>query len=566
GNVGIGTTAPSAKLHASSTSEQLRLSNGTTGSTNFASFNVLSAGDLLIDPQGTATSTFVWSNLKVEGNATSTGTIYSSQLGLGTDYLTDITGSGLTISNGALTVAGYDSGSAGSWQNIFTNTLTPTSTGAGIFVTGSSTMAANFRVDGQATTTGTHYAGQLGVGTDYVTDLTGTGMTVSSGALGLANTAVSAGSYGSASQVPTFTVDSQGRLTAAGSTAYQDASTSVKGVASFNDSYFTVSSGDVTIDDLYLLNSGDTGTGSYIFSGDVRAATLNATSTNVGTLTVYTGSTLSGLTTLSDARIATLNATSSLIDTLTLTNDLAVAHGGTGASTLAANGILIGNGTSPVTATTLTNGQLLIGSTGAAPVAATLTAGSGIAITNGAGSITLTNLGYGTGGAWESILSGTALTPTSTQAGIFVRASSTIDANLRVAGRFSVATSTPWDLTGVVLATSTRIVSDQYEQPKFVVSSSTSVSAPSLYVANTGNVGIGTTGPGRKLSVVKDGIFSDSSSGSLELAGATDGTEKMVLGYDTTSLYGYIFATDQGSSYRNLVLNGLGGNVGIGTT
>lgn len=41
----------------------------------------------------------------------------------------------------------------------------------------------------------------------------------------------------------------------------------------------------------------------------------------------------------------------------------------------------------------LTNGQLLIGSTGATPVAATITAGSGITVTNAAGSITIASSG-----------------------------------------------------------------------------------------------------------------------------------------------------------------------------
>ena len=45
----------------------------------------------------------------------------------------------------------------------------------------------------------------------------------------------------------------------------------------------------------------------------------------------------------------------------------------------------------PVWSSTLTNGQLIIGSTGATPTTATLTAGTGISITNGAGSITITN-------------------------------------------------------------------------------------------------------------------------------------------------------------------------------
>lgn len=67
-----------------------------------------------------------------------------------------------------------------------------------------------------------------------------------------------------------------------------------------------------------------------------------------------------------------------------------VAEGGTGATTLTSNGILLGNGTSAISASSaLTNGQLLIGSTGVAPVAATLTGSSNISVTEGAGTITL---------------------------------------------------------------------------------------------------------------------------------------------------------------------------------
>jgi hypothetical protein len=58
-------------------------------------------------------------------------------------------------------------------------------------------------------------------------------------------------------------------------------------------------------------------------------------------------------------------------------------------SNLAADSIVITTSTSALSALTLTNGQLVIGSTGALPVAATLTAGFGINITNGAGSITI---------------------------------------------------------------------------------------------------------------------------------------------------------------------------------
>ncbi|MCL5875790.1 MAG: tail fiber domain-containing protein [Candidatus Dependentiae bacterium] len=69
-----------------------------------------------------------------------------------------------------------------------------------------------------------------------------------------------------------------------------------------------------------------------------------------------------------------------------------VAGGGTGITSFNANSIVLSGATptSALTSQTLTNGQLLIGSTGAAPVASTLAAGTGIAITNGAGSITVT--------------------------------------------------------------------------------------------------------------------------------------------------------------------------------
>lgn len=80
---------------------------------------------------------------------------------------------------------------------------------------------------------------------------------------------------------------------------------------------------------------------------------------------------------------------------------VSVAQGGTGAATLTSNAVLLGNGTAAIsTATALTDGQLLIGSTGNAPAAATLTAGSGISIATGAGSITINATGQT---AWNDV-------------------------------------------------------------------------------------------------------------------------------------------------------------------
>jgi hypothetical protein len=88
------------------------------------------------------------------------------------------------------------------------------------------------------------------------------------------------------------------------------------------------------------------------------------------------------------------NTTSAFLSTVTLTTDvtgiLPVANGGTGASTLTANSLILGNGTGAFTALgAATNGQLIIGRTGLSPLLATLTAGANVTITNGAGSITI---------------------------------------------------------------------------------------------------------------------------------------------------------------------------------
>jgi len=111
-------------------------------------------------------------------------------------------------------------------------------------------------------------------------------------------------------------------------------------------------------------------------------------------------------TSLGLGTIATQDANNVTISggSITGITDLAVADGGTGASTLTDHGVLVGSGTSAVTALAVgTNGQVLVGSTGADPVFATITStDASITITGGAGTLDLQVAGSG-GGAWEYV-------------------------------------------------------------------------------------------------------------------------------------------------------------------
>ena len=84
-----------------------------------------------------------------------------------------------------------------------------------------------------------------------------------------------------------------------------------------------------------------------------------------------------------------------------------------------------------------------------------------------------------------------------------------------------------------------------------------------MKIDSSGNVGIGTTAPTQLLQVEGQGFFADSSA----VADPGDSSGAGVrIGYLASGDYGYINAVDTGVTYKNLILQPTGGNVGIGIT
>ena len=171
------------------------------------------------------------------------------------------------------------------------------------------------------------------------------------GSLTLANTAVTAASYGSSTQVATFAVDAKGRLTLAANAAIPTATSAVLGLASFSSSHFTVTSGAVTLNTVGV-GVGGTGltsavTGLLFGNGTgyaaATAANINSSYGNQNANIVLAGPTSGGAATPGFRSLV-------VADLPTVT----IAKGGTNATGQTSNGITYFDGTSITSGSALT--------------------------------------------------------------------------------------------------------------------------------------------------------------------------------------------------------------------
>jgi hypothetical protein len=125
---------------------------------------------------------------------------------------------------------------------------------------------------------------------------TGTGLTggpiTTTGTISLANTAVTAASYGSASNAVTITIDAQGRITSAANTAIAIANSSVSGLGTMsiqNASNVNITGGFVT-GNLTSSNVSITGGTMNVQTTNLTAATnVSATFANSSIMLVPAG-------------------------------------------------------------------------------------------------------------------------------------------------------------------------------------------------------------------------------------------------------------------------------------